>query len=98
MEEEINKLLEKAMEIMGDDTDIMIITHKDGKCGAVLHGDTDKLAEGIFSSIHHPGPLGQSLYRIIKLNTMNLLSNPSPYAVNLSESIVNTLPESTELS
>lgn len=97
MEKKTNKLLEQATMIMGQEADILIIAHKDGQCGAVTHGNTDNIAQAIFSCMHQPdNPIGQAIYRIIKLNVMNILANPSPYAVNLTESITNILPEDHE--
>lgn len=97
MEKKTNKLLEQATMIMGQKADILIIAHKDGQCGAVTHGNTDNIAQAIFSCMHQPdNPIGQAIYRIIKLNVMNILANPSPYAVNLTESITNILPEDHE--
>ena len=97
MEEKTKRLLDKAQSIMGKETDLLIISHKDGQCGAVSHGNTDNIAQALFSCMHQPGnPIGQAIYRIIKLNAMNILSNPSPYAVDLSEAIVNLIPEENE--
>lgn len=97
MEKKTNKLLEQATMIMGQEADILIIAHKDEQCGAVTHGNTDNIAQAIFSCMHQPdNPIGQAIYRIIKLNVMNILANPSPYAVNLTESITNILPEDHE--
>lgn len=97
MEKKTNKLLEQATMIMRQEADILIIAHKDGQCGAVTHGNTDNIAQAIFSCMHQPdNPIGQAIYRIIKLNVMNILANPSPYAVNLTESITNILPEDHE--
>lgn len=97
MERKTNELLKQATEIMGQEADIIIIAHKNGQCGAVTHGSTDNIAQAIFSCMHQPNnPIGQAIYRIIKLNVMNMLANPSPYAVDLTESITNILPEDDE--
>lgn len=97
MENRTNQLIKKATEIMGDDADILIIAHKDGKCGAVCHGSTDNVAHAIFSCIHQKNePISKVLYRIVKLNVMNIISNPSPYAENILDSITSILPDDEE--
>lgn len=84
MKQKTEELLKKAQEIMGEGADFLIIAHKDGQCGAVAHGDTDTIAQAIFSCMHQPdNPIGQTLYRIIQLNVTNILANPSPYANGL---------------
>ena len=84
MKKKTEELLKKAQEIMGEGSDFLIIAHKDGQCGAVAHGDTDTIAQAIFSCMRQPdNPIGQTLYRIIQLNVTNILANPSPYANGL---------------
>ena len=84
MKQKTKELLKKAQEIMGEGSDFLIIAHKEGQCGAVAHGDTDTIAQAIFSCMHQPdNPIGQTLYRIIQLNVTNILANPSPYANRL---------------
>lgn len=81
MKQKTEELLKKAQEFMGEGSDFLIIAHKDGQCGAVAHGDTDTIAQAIFSCMHQTdNPIGQTLYRIIQLNVTNILANPSPYA------------------
>ena len=83
MEQEIEELLKKAQEIMGEGSDFLIVTHKDGQCGAIAHGKTDTIAQTIFSCMHQPdNPIGQILFRIIQLNVTNILTNPSSPYVN----------------
>lgn len=88
METKTNNLLQKAEKIMGKDADIFIISHKDGQCGAVAHGNSDNIAQAIFFCMHQPNnPIGAAIYRIIKLNTLNIISNESPYSADLIQSI-----------
>lgn len=97
MEQKTQKLLEKAEKIMGKESDLLILAHNDGQCGAVTHGSTDNIAQAIFSCMHQPdNPIGQVFYRIIKLIVLNILNNPSPYADDLINSINNILPELDE--
>lgn len=85
MKQKTEELLKKAQEIMGEGSDFLIIAHKDGQCGAVAHGETDTIAQAIFSCMHQPdNPIGQTLYRIIQLIVTNILANPSPYARSLN--------------
>lgn len=94
MNQKTEKLLEQAKLIMGDDADFLIIAHKNGQCGAVAHGETDNIAQSIFSCMHQPNnPIGQTLYRIINLNVANMLRNPSPLAGHMIDTINNILPE-----
>lgn len=97
MDKKTNKLLEKAKEIMGKDADILIIAHKNGQCGAVIHGNTDNVTQAIFSCMHLPNnPTGMALYHIVKLNLMNILHNKSIFAMDLINSITKMLPEDDE--
>lgn len=94
MEKRTNELLQKAIDIMGQDSDLLIIAHKEGQCGAVVHGGTGNIAQAIFSCIHQPdNPTGNSLYQMIKLNAVNILKNPSPYAIDLIDAINNIIPD-----
>ncbi len=94
MKQKIEDLLKQAKQIMGDGADFIIVAHKDGQCGATIHGGTDKVAEAIFSCMHQPNnPIGPVLYHIIKSNVLNILSNPSPFANNLIDQIEKILPD-----
>lgn len=97
MEKKTNEALKQAMKIYGEDADILVIAHKDGKCGSVLHGNGENVAQAIFACMHQPdSPIGREIYRIIRLNVMNILHNPSPFAANLAETVVNMIPEQDE--
>lgn len=88
MEKKTNELLEQALKIMGEDSDIMIIAHKNGQCGSVIHGSIDRNAQAMFACMHQEDEkVGNAVYRIIKLNAINLVTNPSPYAQDLMCSI-----------
>lgn len=95
MEEKVNELLKEAFNLMGEDSDIVIIAHKDGKCASIIHGSVEINARSIFSFIHRPeDKVGQALYRILKLNVLNILGNNSPLSHDLIDSI-NDLAEKT---
>lgn len=97
MENKTNELLQEALQIMGNDSDLLILCHKNEQCGAVIHGETYKVAQTIFSCIHQPGnPTGQALYEMIKLIVVNILRNPSPFAQNLIDTINNVIPDEDE--
>lgn len=97
MEEKLNRLLQKATKILDENTDLLIITHLEGNCGVVTHGNTDNLAQSIFSSMHQSErPISEVLYRIVKLNVMNILANPSPYSADFLDAINNVLPDHEE--
>ena len=88
MEQKTNELLEQAIQIMGEDADIMIISHKNGQCGTVIHGSVDNVAQSVFACMHQPDDkVGNAVYRIVKLNAINLFTNPSPYGQDLMDSI-----------
>lgn len=94
METKTNKLLKGAKEIMGENADMLIISHQNEKCGAVTHGNVDNIAKAIFSCMHQPNnPIGTAIYRIIKLNVLNIISNESPYSADLIRSINSILSE-----
>lgn len=97
MEQKTNELLEQAIQIMGEDADIMIVTHKNGQCGAVIHGNVDNCAQAVFACIHQTDDkVGNAVYRIVKLNAINLLTNPTPYGQDLSDSIEEAVDELME--
>ena len=88
MEQKTNDLLQKALQIVGEDSDIMIILHKEGQCGAVVHGSIDNNAKALFACVHQPNnKIGEALYRILKLNVINLITNPTPYGQDLVDSL-----------
>lgn len=89
-----DEALKKALKIYGEDADILIIAHKNGMCGSVLHGKGENVAQAIFACMHQPNlPIGKHLYRMLRLIVMNILCNPSPYAANLAETVVNATPD-----
>lgn len=97
MEKETSKLLEQATDIMGKNADILIVTHKDGKFGVVKSGDADNIAQALFSCMHHTdNPIGEVLYKIIRLNVVNIFANSSPYAIDLMKSINNIIQNKDE--
>lgn len=88
MEAKVNQLLQEATKFFGENSDIMIFVHKDGQCGSVIHGSIDNNARSLFACMHQPdNEIGQAIYRILKLNLLNVISNPSPYAKDLVDSI-----------
>ena len=94
METKTDNLLQEAKKIMGKNADIFIISHKDGQYSAVTHGDSDNIAQAIFSCMHQPNnPIGAAIYRILKLNLMNMIANNSPYSADLLQSINSILPD-----
>lgn len=79
---------------MGKETDIMIIGQKDGECCAIAHGNPDEIAKALFYCMHDPNSaIGDVLYRILKLNTQNLLKNPTNRSVDFVEMIIGNWPE-----
>lgn len=88
MEEKINELLNQVFNIVGEDSDVTIIIHKDDKCGTLLHGSADNNARSVFSCMHQSNnKIGEALYRIVKLNALNILTNPSPFSEDLLDSV-----------
>lgn len=97
MDKQISKLSNKAAQILGDGADYIIIAHKDGLCGGAAKGNIDNIAQAFFALLHQQnGDLAKAVFRIIKLNAMNIIGNPSPYAIELSNAISNLIPENDE--
>lgn len=97
MKQKIDKLQKAAAKIFGDEADYIIIAHQDGPCGGVTHGRTEYIAQALFALLHQQdNELSQVVYRIIKMNVLNILSNPSPYAVDLARSINNVISKTNE--
>lgn len=93
MKKKIELLAEQAREIFGDETEFLLVTNSDHVCGAICHGQVESIAEAVFACIHDSTkPASAALYRILKLNVMNILDNPSPFGADLAEAIVNTIP------
>lgn len=91
--EKFDKLIGKAKLLLGEDADFMIIAHtKNGMLSAATHGNTEEIAQSLFANIHNTtNAVGQTLYRMLKLNVMNILNNPSCYAQDLMMAINNVL-------
>lgn len=88
MERKIKQLADKCQKIMDDGTDVLIIAYKDGQCGAISRGSTDNIAHSMFASMHkEDDPISPILYRILKLNLINILNNPSKYSNDLIETL-----------
>lgn len=97
MKEKTQKLLEKVEKVMGVDADVMILSHDGGKCAAITHGSTENIAQTIFACMHQSdNSIGPVLYRIIKLNVINILNTPSLFAGDLIDAINNVLYNSNE--
>lgn len=90
----MEKLCKQAKEILGEDADIMILAQKDDQYMCGMLGEADNVAEAYFATMHKAGaPSSIALHRILKLVVMNVLANPSPFAVDLAESIYDILEE-----
>lgn len=97
MDKKITKLSKKAAQILGEGVDYIIIAHKDGQCGGSAYGNIENIAQAFFALLHQQnGDLAKAVYRIIKLNAMNIVANPSPYAMDLSNALSNLVPETDE--
>lgn len=94
METKTNELLKEAKRIIGEDADMLIVFDKQGKYASAVSGNVDNIAKSIFTCMHQPGnPIGAVIYRIIKLNAMNIISNQSQFSADLIQSINSILPE-----
>lgn len=94
METKTNELLQEAKRIIGEDADILVIFSEQEKYASAVKGNTDNIAKALFSCMHQPGnPIGAAIYRIVKLNVMNIISNESKYSDDLIRSINSILPE-----
>lgn len=88
MEQKINELLNRALSLMGEESNILIVVNKNDQCGAIIHGKADEVAQSVFACMHHnTASISQNIYRIVKLNTLNILANSSPYTKDLLNSI-----------
>lgn len=93
MDKMIEKLTKQAAKNLGAGSDYMIIAHKEGVCSGSVYGNAENLAQAFFALIHQDNDVAKAVYRIVKLNAMNIISNPSPYAMDLMSAISNILPE-----
>lgn len=96
MDKKITKLNNQAAKILGEGADYIVIAQKDGQCGGTIRGNVENIAQAFFALIHQDNELAKAVYRIIKLNAMNIVKNPSPFAMDLSEAISNLIPETDE--
>lgn len=88
---EIQKVVQK---MTGNDVNTMIVTSKGDDCGIVMHGSVEDIALAIFTVMHSPNEgMALDVYRIIKLLTLNILNNESPYSADLASSILNAAEE-----
>lgn len=94
MKKKIDELLKQARDIMGEDADYLIIARKDGQFGAAAHGSAEDIAEAIFSCMHNTkDSMSQALYRIIKLNVMNIMGNQSCFSYDLVNTLESIFPD-----
>ena len=97
MKKKTEELLQEAFRIMGEDIDIMIVTHNDGKCSASVHGSVENIAKSTFTFMHSPeDKIGQALYRILRLNVLNILGNWTTLANDFIEMIGKLVEKVTE--
>ncbi len=93
MEQKTEELLRQVRLIMGDDTDFLIIAHKDGHCCAMAKGEADNIAESIYACINQPNhPISSKLTEIIELVVSNLDSDCSPFKEHIINSIKQIYP------
>lgn len=94
METKTNKLIQEAERIIGEDGSMFIIFSKNKKYTSATRGNIDNIAQAIFCCMHQPNnPIGAVIYRILKLNVMNIISNQSQYSADLIQSINSILQE-----
>lgn len=94
MENSVNNLLIEAIRTFGEDSNITIIVNKGDKCGTVIHGNIDNNARAMFACLHQQNEeVSKAMYRILKLNVMNIITNNSPLAEDLLNSIEVSLAE-----
>lgn len=96
MNKKIDKLNKSAAKTLGDGADYIVIAHKEGQSGGTIKGNVDNIAQAFFALLHQDNDLAKAVYRIIKLNAMNIINNPSPYAMDLSNALSNLVPETDE--
>ena len=97
MDKDVRKLLEKVKKAVGESTDILIITHRDGQCAAMTHGNTDDLAHAYFGCMHdRKSNIGSVLYKILKLNTLNVINNHSVFSMDLINAITSHCLDESE--
>lgn len=92
MEKELKAKMEnlqkKVVKELGESTDVLITSFDDGQCSCIMRGNHQHIAQSLFALIHDPkNQIGMNLYRIVKLIVLNILSNESPYAIDLMTSI-----------
>ena len=95
MDKELKKKMlniqKKMVKELGEESDALITSFNDGQCGCIMHGAAHNIAHSIFALIHDKqNDMGNELYRVIKLVTLNIINNESPYAMDLLTSILNT--------
>jgi len=67
--EKIASIQKMAEKLLGDNTNCLIVTFNDGRCGVSMHGDTSSIAQSIFAIMHSDdNQLGFDIYKIIKKN------------------------------
>lgn len=97
MNNKITTLSEMAEQVMGPDADYIVIAHKKGQCGGIVKGNIDNIAQTLFALIHQQGEdLSKAVFKIIKLNAMNIIANPSPYAAEFLAALTDVTPKDDE--
>lgn len=89
MKNKLEKIKKSADKIFGDDADYMVVAMSNDICGVSMKGDADKIAQGIFATIlTEENDVSVPLYGIIKKVVIGLLSNETPHALDLADTMV----------
>lgn len=90
MKKKMHAIQRNILSELGDDASVLVATVKDGHCGAILKGSATEVAQSIFAIIYGEGSeCSMNLYNIVKLLTLNILKNESPFSVDLANAILN---------
>lgn len=89
LNKKLNSVKNKVMKEFGEDVDFLAVYSQDDTCGLILHGDSHQIAHSLFATIHSDKEVSNDIYRIIKLVTLNIIGNETPYATDLINSILN---------
>lgn len=94
MEEKFNKMILRSSKAMSEKTDYLIVSYLDGLMGTTVKGNVNNIAHAFFGTMLKPGdPIGEVLFKILKLNVINILKNETEYANELLTAINNALED-----
>lgn len=94
--DDLEFVVNMLMEILGDETEFLLVTKGSGLNGCAYKGKPSRLAESIFETMHKDDETSKALLNIVRDLGYNLIKNPTKPARKFTETIFTALEEPNE--